>query len=218
MVNRHIFKSVRKEGKQMEDKKNIIKKRLKKNNLMDAAFSLFTEKGFSNTSIADIAEKAKVAKGTFYLYFKDKYDIRSIITMYKAEMVFRRAWEECEIKPSLSFENVVLKLSSKVLDILAEDHTLTSFLLKNLSFGMFRKGESVFGDDSVDIYTLVEETLRRSKVKYNDPEIMLYMIFELIGSAGYSSIVDSTPVPVKELKPHLLKTVKGIMKMYEAEA
>ena len=84
--------------------------------------------------------------------------------------------------------------------------------------GLAEGGEAVFAEDPVDFYTLVEEALKRSKVKYRDPEIMLYMIFELIGSAGYSSIVDSTPVPVTELKPHLLNTVKGIMKMYEAEA
>ena len=202
----------------MEDNKSTKKKKLKKTSLMDAAFSLFTERGFSNTSIADIAEKAKVAKGTFYLYFKDKYDLRTIITMHKAEQVFRRAWDECDINPSLSFEDVVLKLSSRTLDILSEDRTLTTFLLKNLSFGMFRKGEIRLGDDTVGFRTLVDDALKRSKVKYRDPEIMIYMIFELIGSAGYSSIVDGTPAPITELKPHLLYTVKGIMKMYEAEA
>ena len=72
----------------MEKEKNTLKKLIKKNSLMNAAFELFTERGFSNTSIADIAEKAKVAKGTFYLYFKDKYDLRAMITMHKAEQIF----------------------------------------------------------------------------------------------------------------------------------
>ena len=46
----------------------------KRESLLDTAFKLFTEKGIHNTSIADIVEQAGVAKGTFYLYFKDKYD------------------------------------------------------------------------------------------------------------------------------------------------
>ena len=37
----------------------------------------FTSKGIQKTSISDIVEDAGVAKGTFYLYFKDKYDIRN---------------------------------------------------------------------------------------------------------------------------------------------
>ena len=50
-------------------------KRQKKDALMHGAFDLFTTKGIANTSIAEIAEKAGVGKGTFYSYFKDKGDI-----------------------------------------------------------------------------------------------------------------------------------------------
>ena len=47
-------------------------KRLKRESLLKTAFSIFTDKGVSKTSISEIVEKAGVAKGTFYLYFKDK--------------------------------------------------------------------------------------------------------------------------------------------------
>ena len=50
-------------------------KQLKLTSLMDTAFQLFTAQGIAKTSIADIAQQAGVAKGTFYLYFKDKYDL-----------------------------------------------------------------------------------------------------------------------------------------------
>ena len=52
-------------------------KKLKENSLLKTAFEFFTTKGFSKTSITDIVSKAGVAKGTFYLYFKDKYDIKN---------------------------------------------------------------------------------------------------------------------------------------------
>ena len=48
------------------------KKEAKKSSLLQAALDLFLEKGVSKTSISEIAERANVAKGTFYLYFKDK--------------------------------------------------------------------------------------------------------------------------------------------------
>ena len=51
-------------------------KQQKEQNLLDTAFELFTTKGFAKTSIADIVERAGMAKGTFYLYFRDKYDIQ----------------------------------------------------------------------------------------------------------------------------------------------
>ena len=52
-------------------------KKKKEDALYNTAFELFTTKGTNKTTISDIVEKAGVAKGTFYLYFKDKYDIRN---------------------------------------------------------------------------------------------------------------------------------------------
>ena len=48
-----------------------LNKKQKKESLLNTAFSLFTSKGFQNTSISDIVKEAGVAKGTFYLYFTD---------------------------------------------------------------------------------------------------------------------------------------------------
>lgn len=43
--------------------------------LMDAAEEIFGTKGFYQTSVSDITQKAGVAQGTFYLYFPTKADI-----------------------------------------------------------------------------------------------------------------------------------------------
>ena len=43
--------------------------------LLQAAKEVFAKKGFHDTAVSDIAERAGVAKGTFYLYFDDKESI-----------------------------------------------------------------------------------------------------------------------------------------------
>jgi TetR/AcrR family transcriptional regulator, fatty acid metabolism regulator protein len=43
--------------------------------LVDAAISIFYEKGFQKARVSDIVKKARVAQGTFYLYFRSKDDI-----------------------------------------------------------------------------------------------------------------------------------------------
>ena len=48
------------------------KKQEKRRALLDAAYELFLERGTAKTSVEDITSRAKVAKGTFYLYFQDK--------------------------------------------------------------------------------------------------------------------------------------------------
>ena len=62
------------------------KKREKKEALLLSAFELFTEKGIQNTSISEIVKRAKMAKGTFYLYFKDKFDIRDQLIARQASV------------------------------------------------------------------------------------------------------------------------------------
>src|ERR1700756_4859113 len=43
--------------------------------ILEAAAAVFAEKGFFTSRIADIADRADVADGTVYLYFKNKDEI-----------------------------------------------------------------------------------------------------------------------------------------------
>ncbi len=52
---------------------------VRKNELVDAAEDLFKEKGYSNTSVADIVNKVGVAHGLFYYYFDSKEDVINAI-------------------------------------------------------------------------------------------------------------------------------------------
>ncbi|MGE5677914.1 MAG: TetR/AcrR family transcriptional regulator, partial [Pseudomonadota bacterium] len=47
----------------------------RKNEILDAADSLFAQKGFDGTSTNDILEKVGIARGTLYYHFKSKEDI-----------------------------------------------------------------------------------------------------------------------------------------------
>jgi len=51
------------------------KRNLNREKLIKAAIDVFAKKGFKNASVPDIAKKAGMATGTFYLYFKDKSQI-----------------------------------------------------------------------------------------------------------------------------------------------
>lgn len=57
---------------------------------MLAARNLFSERGYENTTINDIAKSAGIAKGTFFNYFPTKADI---IMYIQAELFFNRIEE-----------------------------------------------------------------------------------------------------------------------------
>ena len=56
----------------------------KESKLLDTAYKLFTQKGIKNTSIQEIVDNADIGKGTFYLYFKDKYELRDVLIYRKS--------------------------------------------------------------------------------------------------------------------------------------
>ncbi len=71
--------------------------------ILDAAMELFYEKGFSHTSITDIAQSIGTSQGLCYRYFKSKDEIfESAINEY-AELILAR------IMPVLKDENKTLK-------------------------------------------------------------------------------------------------------------
>lgn len=49
-----------------------VRKRMR---ILEAATALFIEQGYRKTSVDEVADKAGVAKGTVYLYFKGKIDL-----------------------------------------------------------------------------------------------------------------------------------------------
>jgi AcrR family transcriptional regulator len=53
----------------------IIDKQAKKQEIIQAAITVFAQKGFANTKMADIARAANIGKGTIYEYFKNKSEI-----------------------------------------------------------------------------------------------------------------------------------------------
>jgi len=52
--------------------------------IISAATKVFAKKGFFVARISDIAKEAKVADGTIYLYFNNKYDI--LISVFEEEI------------------------------------------------------------------------------------------------------------------------------------
>jgi len=60
-------------------KKSEIIKKEKRNLFIISALSVFEEKGFNNTRIKDITDKAETSVGNFYNYFKSKEEVFEVI-------------------------------------------------------------------------------------------------------------------------------------------
>ena len=192
-------------------------KQQKESSLLKTAFEFFTTKGFSKTSISDIVGKAGVAKGTFYLYFKDKYDIRNRLVAHKSSQLLTNAVKA--LSPGLEqmeFEDKIISILDNILGQLNENQSLLTFISKNLSWGLFKNTYSApIAEDDVDFREIYHTMLEDAPCKFRDPEIMLFMIIELVSSTCYSAILYEDPCTISELKPHLYDSIRLIINRHK---
>ena len=99
-------------------RKDAENQRLKRNAMLDAAQKLFTDKGLAKTSVSDIVENSGVAKGTFYLSFKDKYDIRNWLISHRSHQILKDAYLAMEQTPLQKLEYQFVFICNHVLDYL----------------------------------------------------------------------------------------------------
>ena len=191
---------------------NKLKKR---ESLLDTAFKLFTTKGIHNTSIADIVEQAGVAKGTFYLYFKDKYDINNKLVTHRAGKLFDDAMVHMKKARITGYRDRILFVINDIIDALTEDKVLLMFISKNLGLGFSRYAmESPTVNEDTAIKEAAESLISDIGDEIKEPRLMMYMIIELTGSSIYSSILYSQPVDIETLKPHLYRSINGIIDQF----
>lgn len=193
-------------GKAEENKKK------KQEALFNTAFDLFTTKGIQNTAISDIVTKAGVGKGTFYLYFKDKYDIRDRLIVHKASMIFQNAVEalgKCKIG---SFDEEVIFVADYIIESLKNDKILLKMITKNLSWGVYRKVlDTPSSNDQRTYYHIFMERAKAYNLQFKNAEITLFIIVEMIGSTCYSSILYGEPAPIDEFKSQLYASISAIL-------
>jgi hypothetical protein len=72
-------------------------------------------------------------------------------------------------------------------------------------------------DDDINFKDIYYEMLEDSGLNLNEPEIMLFMIVELISSTCYSSILYKEPADIDRLKPYLYKAIKAIINEHTIE-
>ena len=189
-------------------------KQMKLDALYKSAYDLFIEQGIEKTSVSDITKHAGVAKGTFYLYFKDKYELRDHLIARTAGKLFLSAWQELETSPISAFEDRIIFIVDYILERMQENKQMLRFISKNLSWGIFRQA-ILSSDDETEISIMElyrSRLLENPSVRLRAPETMMFLIIELASSTSYSTILENDPIPFEELKPYLNESIRAIIR------
>lgn len=187
-----------------------IKKNTKEESLFNAAYELFIDKGIHETSISSIAKKAGVGKGTFYLYFENKYDILDRIILEKSKNVLIEALNESKVREYSSFEEEVLGFIDAIIGYLKENRLLLKLMHKNLSWALLRKAYEDY-EEIHEIYSLFERGYRNTKLSKEEIKNRLFIVIELTGSVCYSSIILNEPDNIDNIKALLFESIEKLL-------
>jgi len=200
-----------KKGKEI-DSKLEIKKKEKESKLLDSAYKLFIKKGINNTTIQDIVDDAGVAKGTFYLYFKDKYTLQEQLIIEKSYQLFNEALKSLDHSEVDLFEDKIIFIINYVIDELIKNPVLIKFISKDLSLGLYsEKITNLIGSSKIGLKELFLKEVKASKIKLINPEVTLFMIIELVSSTCFTTITKKQPLNIEEYKPILYNTIRKII-------
>lgn len=187
----------------------------KETRLLESAFKLFTEKGVKETSIQGIVDESNVAKGTFYLYFKDKYELRDVLIERKSKKLFSDAVKELRKNYIKNLDDQIIFIVNYIINVLSKNTVLLKFISKNLSWGVYSKTVNKLYQksekDEEGFYNLFLKEINEQNVKIKDPEVTLYMIIELVSSTCFNSILYNEPLPIEQYKPFLYDAIRKLL-------
>ncbi len=193
---------------------NIDKEKLqKKERLLNSGFELFMNKGINNTSIQDITDKADVAKGTFYLYYKNKYELQNDIIVLKSKELLDSAIKETQNKNIKNLDDKIISVIDHIINTLKNSPLLMNLIGKDISLGYIEeKFDNFINDDEDSIQTYFMKAYEKSNIKLKNPIVTFYMIIELASASIYSSITKKIPLEIDEYKEYLYSSIRLLLK------
>jgi AcrR family transcriptional regulator len=190
-----------------------LHKEARRQNLMDSAYTLFLEKGTFGTTISDIVQRADVAKGTFYLYFKDKDDIFHALVERISSRVVSDAAKVVQDSGLTDFTERVILFADCIIEYFKTAPTVLRLLDRHFSWPRLEHQLATTSDPV--ILSIVRDILDSPAMQgrtENEVWHLVFVLTEMVGATCYSSIVESRPAPIDEMKPVLYGIIRASLK------
>lgn len=190
------------------------KKTEKRMKILESAFSLFLEKSVAATAIDDIVKASGIARGTFYLYFKDKSDLLEQMIMYKSMESIKRLLAETTQKiqeENLSFCEICELFIDNYIDYLVMNKDILAVLQKNVSSWL--KALPNLDDEEIALYyiRILDRFLEFGYSKEKAQKVM-YIVIDLVGSACCDAVLYSKPFSIDDIRETVKAAALNVIK------
>jgi AcrR family transcriptional regulator len=137
------------------------KKLIRLQRIVAAARDLFINKGFSNTTIQDIAAEADVGLGTLYLYAKSKEDL--LVMVFKDDILRMIETSYASIPADAPLLEQLMVFFDVHIRYHAHDQVLSRTVLKELSFSTTEQRRQDIAQITQSTYSKLMKLIERAR-------------------------------------------------------
>lgn len=186
----------------------------KRHRIQSAAIQLFQEQGVETTTVNEIVQRANVAKGTFYVYYKDKKELISQILTKQHGCLLNNIINQSYAHSGGDVKMWKITFVNNLIAYYLEHPKLLKSIQKNISsiFVTEEHRNEVF--QRVEKLELFLETLARAQESKKQTMNRFMLMMEIIGIVCYNAIFFQHPDGIENILPELKLTM---MKMIESE-
>ena len=188
------------------------KKLEKKRRILENAYQLFKSKNIYNTAIDDIVKASGIARGTFYLYFKDKSDLIEQLLFFKSAesmlAVVREMRSRAEEYPDLA--GYARAFISLYIDFLVEQKEALAVIDKNISACM-RYFPDFYDEEAKTLYNDIIDHFVRGGFNADDIQQKIYIAVSMIGSVCSDAILFGRPYGIDEIREPITASALRIL-------
>ena len=188
------------------------KKQEKRRALLDAAYELFLERGTAKTSVEDITSRAKVGKGTFYLYFSDKGAVTQALLARVSYQLLDSACAAAELHADElpRFADQMIFVIDHIIEALRKDALMLKFLERSFVWPGLDQIEA--SGEAEPLMRKVLATVMSSPEMAGRTEREIYQRITALGSmcmsVCYTSVLEGKPDSIDDMKPVLYDIIR----------
>ncbi len=166
-------------------------KEQRRKEIMDAARIVFSDKGFNRATMEEIATEAELSPGTLYLYFKNKEELHTSLSINTLSYLTKKI-DQFVLKEDMNAEEKFIALRDTFIDVYDYDsrmlislfHLQSGETLRNLSGSVLQQLKETSRDALNAIKAIVQEGIDQGLFIKKHPVALADIIW-----ATYSGVV-----------------------------
>ncbi|MBU1168469.1 MAG: MerR family transcriptional regulator [Proteobacteria bacterium] len=165
----------------------------RKNEIIDAAIKIFSNKGFYKTKVKDITDSLEISTGTFYIYFKNKEELFIEAIAGIVENILGSAREAIKNE-----DDFVMRLVLRG-RVFFEKYSKYAEIMNQLRAEMTRDSEffqnrvkQIYHELTKPIITELQTAMDKGLIRKTDPDLLAYGLTGLIETMSFRMTVDNS--------------------------